>query len=81
MVFAAELDQVDEFVVIHPADDDSVNLQFAKYGRGGRDPFFDTIELVEACQVTEPIVTQRVEADRQTVKSGVAKAARMKRPK
>jgi hypothetical protein len=76
-VLTTEFDQIDQFVVVNATNNDRVDLQAAKDGRGCRDAFFDAIELVETRQGAEPIVPQRVEADRQAVKPRLAKAARM----
>ena len=72
VVSPRELDQVHEFVVVDAANDHRVELQSAKERSSGRDTVEDAIELVEARQLAKAIGAQRVEADRQPMKPGVA---------
>ena len=51
----AELDQVDQLVVVDAADDDRVELEAGKERRGGGDAGEHAIELVEARELAEAI--------------------------
>ena len=72
LVSPRELDEVHEFVFVDAANDHRVELQSAKERSSGRDTVEDAIELVESRQLSKAIGAQRVEADRQPMKPGVA---------
>ena len=70
---ASELQQVYEFVVVDTANDDRVELEPGKEGRGRGDTVEDALELVEPRQALETVSSQRVEADGQAVQARLAK--------
>ena len=66
----AELDQIDELVVVDAADDHRVDLEGAEHAMRGGHPFEDAIELVEAGEGLEPVAAERVEAHRDSAEPG-----------
>src|SRR5262249_57062646 len=66
----AELDELDELVVVDAADDDRVDLQPSVHAERRGDAFADGVESIEARERHETVAMQSVQTHRDSSKAG-----------